>query len=129
MLQTGGVLEVLISIEVLTIVLKRMKTILSVKRDKFAIWVLHEETWQFHFERSFCINYLQLVISSNKIGNCRLNDSNHFMALVSFYAPLKTSGYLWFSDAFQKVQKEISAYRPQNLKVTIRPLPYHCHTF
>ena len=37
MLQTGGVLEVLISIEVLTIVLKRMKTILSVKRDKFAI--------------------------------------------------------------------------------------------
>ena len=29
MLQTGGVLEVLISIEVLTIVLKRMKTILS----------------------------------------------------------------------------------------------------
>ena len=129
MLQTGGVLEVLISIEVLTIVLKRMKTILSVKRDKFAIWVLDEETWQFHFERSFCINYLQLVISSNKIGNCRLNDSNHFMALVSFYAPLKTSGYLWFSDAFQKVQKEISAYRPQNLKVTIRPLPHHCHTF
>ena len=58
MLQTGGVLEVLISIEVLTIVLKRMKTILSVKRDKFAIWVLDEETWQFHFERSFCINYL-----------------------------------------------------------------------
>ena len=129
MLQTEGVLEVLISIEVLTIVLKRMKTILSVKRDKFAIWVLDEETWQFHFERSFCINYLQLVISSNKIGNCRLNDSNHFMALVSFYAPLKTSGYLWFSDAFQKVQKEISAYRPQNLKVTIRPLPHHCHTF
>ena len=129
MLQTGGVLEVLISIEVLTIILKRMKTILSVKRDKFAIWVLDEETWQFHFERSFCINYLQLVISSNKIGNCRLNDSNHFMALASFYAPLKTSGYLWFSDAFQKVQKEISAYRPQNLKVTIRPLPHHCHTF
>ena len=62
MLQTGGVLEVLISIEVLTIVLKRMKTILSVKRDKFALWVLDEETWQFHFERSFCINYLQLVI-------------------------------------------------------------------